>query len=54
MKIDRNDPCPCGSGRKYRNCCDDRQVSGHPPSEAREALNELRQRIEGQSFASLE
>ena len=54
MKIDRNDPCPCGSGRKYRNCCDDRQVSGHPPSEAREALNELGQMIEGQSFASLE
>jgi len=20
-KIGRNDPCPCGSGRKYRNCC---------------------------------
>ena len=17
----RNDPCPCGSGRKYKNCC---------------------------------
>lgn len=20
-KIKRNDPCPCGSGRKYKNCC---------------------------------
>ena len=20
-KIDRNDPCPCGSGKKYKNCC---------------------------------
>ncbi len=20
-KIARNDPCPCGSGRKYKNCC---------------------------------
>ena len=20
-KIDRNAPCPCGSGRKYKNCC---------------------------------
>jgi len=20
-KIGRNDPCPCGSGRKYKNCC---------------------------------
>jgi hypothetical protein len=21
MKPDRNDPCPCGSGRKYKKCC---------------------------------
>lgn len=21
MKIGRNTPCPCGSGRKYKNCC---------------------------------
>jgi len=21
MKVRRNDPCPCGSGRKYKNCC---------------------------------
>jgi methionyl aminopeptidase len=21
MKARRNDPCPCGSGRKYKNCC---------------------------------
>ncbi len=21
MKVGRNDPCPCGSGRKYKNCC---------------------------------
>jgi len=20
-KIGRNDPCPCGSGRKYKQCC---------------------------------
>jgi len=20
-KIQPNDPCPCGSGRKYKNCC---------------------------------
>jgi len=19
--VGRNDPCPCGSGRKYKNCC---------------------------------
>lgn len=23
VKVGRNDPCPCGSGRKYRKCCAD-------------------------------
>ena len=22
-KVGRNDPCPCGSGKKYKNCCGD-------------------------------
>lgn len=21
MKTGRNEPCPCGSGRKYKHCC---------------------------------
>lgn len=21
-KVGRNDPCACGSGRKYKNCCE--------------------------------
>jgi hypothetical protein len=21
MNIERNDPCPCGSGKKYKKCC---------------------------------
>ncbi|MBW2075796.1 MAG: SEC-C domain-containing protein, partial [Deltaproteobacteria bacterium] len=21
MKINRNDKCPCGSGKKYKRCC---------------------------------
>lgn len=20
-RVSRNDPCPCGSGKKYKNCC---------------------------------
>lgn len=24
----RNDPCHCGSGRKYKNCCYDKDQSG--------------------------
>ena len=27
-KTGRNDPCPCGSGRKYKHCCLGRQASG--------------------------
>ena len=23
-KAGRNDPCPCGSGKKYKNCCWDK------------------------------
>ncbi|MBQ9503859.1 MAG: SEC-C domain-containing protein [Lachnospiraceae bacterium] len=22
QKVGRNDPCPCGSGKKCKNCCD--------------------------------
>ncbi|MEK9660196.1 MAG: YchJ family metal-binding protein [Alphaproteobacteria bacterium] len=21
VKVGRNDPCPCGSGQKYKKCC---------------------------------
>jgi hypothetical protein len=27
MKIKRNDPCPCGSGKKYKKCCSNAPVS---------------------------
>ena len=23
MKVGRNDACPCGSGKKYKRCCED-------------------------------
>ena len=26
-KVGRNDPCPCGSGKKYKNCCGRNQGS---------------------------
>jgi uncharacterized protein YecA (UPF0149 family) len=22
VRVGRNDPCPCGSGRKFKKCCD--------------------------------
>jgi len=24
IEVGRNDPCPCGSGEKYKNCCIDK------------------------------
>lgn len=26
VKIGRNEPCPCGSGKKYKNCCRNKKV----------------------------
>ncbi|MGZ3254836.1 MAG: tetratricopeptide repeat protein, partial [Burkholderiaceae bacterium] len=28
MSVGRNDPCPCGSGKKYKQCCLGRQTAG--------------------------
>ena len=25
-KVSRNDPCPCGSGQKYKKCCLDNPI----------------------------
>ena len=25
MKTNRNEPCPCGSGNKYKNCCEQKR-----------------------------
>ena len=24
QKLGRNEPCPCGSGKKYKKCCDEK------------------------------
>ena len=45
MKTGRNDPCPCGSGKKYKHCC----LS--PASVANEDLKDL---LAGQEINSLE
>lgn len=29
MKIGRNHPCPCGSGKKYKNCCLQRKMTSN-------------------------
>src|SRR6266496_5911257 len=32
QKIGRNDPCPCGSGKKYKKCCLGRTTEPHSPT----------------------
>lgn len=27
-EVGRNDPCPCGSGKKYKACCWSKQIPG--------------------------
>ena len=31
-KVGRNQPCPCGSGKKYKNCHFGKQESSAPPT----------------------
>ncbi len=45
MKTGRNDPCPCGSGKKYKHCC---------LSVARAVNNELSDLLSEQKFDSIE
>lgn len=52
MKIGRNDPCPCGSGIKYKKCCAGKE--GAAPAGPGAVLDELKGMLEGQTFASLE
>lgn len=50
--VGRNDPCPCGSSRKYKKCCLD---SGSGVPNPAKALNEeLREALEGMETDSLE
>ncbi len=54
MKIGKNDPCPCGSGIKYKKCRAGKQEAGEQPSGMGEVMGELRELLKGQNFASLE
>lgn len=27
MKVGRNQPCPCGSGKKYKHCCANKRTA---------------------------
>ena len=39
-KIGRNDPCPCGSGKKYKHCCGQPAAPAAPSAESHEGAVE--------------
>jgi len=54
MRVGRNDPCPCGSGKKYKKCC----LAGAGPDKVTPhtelALRGLHKAMAGETFNSLE
>jgi len=54
MKVGRNDPCPCGSGIKYKKCCAGKAEASGGASGAGAVMDELKQILNGENFASLE
>jgi len=51
--IGRNDPCPCGSGRKFKTCCLDKQDSVPPDRGTARVSAGLRQALASREFASM-
>jgi len=50
-KIGRNDACPCGSGKKYKNCCMGRST---PPPEVLKEVYQKRYNIRLKAAADIE
>ncbi|MGK0440626.1 MAG: hypothetical protein ACJA0N_000421 [Pseudohongiellaceae bacterium] len=54
-KIGRNDPCPCGSGKKYKKCCLatelEQRAQANPATEINQSLAKA---FAGQQFESLD
>ena len=54
MKIVRNDPCPCGSGLKYKKCCANKQETNGQLIGTDKVMGDLKELLKNQNFASLE
>lgn len=50
VDIGRNEPCPCGSGKKYKHCC----LGKEPPPRISAIMDELRAAIAGKTFNTLD
>ena len=57
-KVGRNDPCPCGSGKKYKRCCLEkdeaaaRALAAAPPAVAEEIADKLDAAYEEDEFTA--
>ena len=54
MKTGRNDPCPCGSGLKYKKCCADKHDASERQRVMGPAMDELKELLKDKSFGSLD
>ena len=54
-KVGRNEPCPCGSGRKFKHCCEGKTERAEPPAQASPRASPspaLKQRLRALSLAA--
>lgn len=54
MRPGRNDPCPCGSGRKFKKCCLGLDRPGSSGTQSRETVNAIEGLIKEHACESLE
>ncbi len=53
-KVSRNDPCPCGSGKKYKQCCLNQDESNSSVNKSGIVSDDIKDAMEGMDFSSLE
>jgi len=53
MKPGRNDPCICGSGKKFKHCCEGK-IAAHSPAPSPNELNQLIALYNARRYAELE
>ncbi|WP_139823806.1 tetratricopeptide repeat protein [Thalassobacillus devorans] len=51
-KVGRNEPCPCGSGKKYKKCCGKSNVVTFPTQQIDEELKNFQQQFQEYMFES--
>ncbi len=54
MKYGRNTPCPCGSGKKYKHCCLEKQDNPFSESFTQSTMDELKDAMNDENFSSME